>query len=1283
MFLYVLAVVLTLISFSLDSYAFNPSVDYSFPVNPGGCDELNPHTSNSFTWVADITNHGPGAVQMRNEGYHNPKAGCEATGDNYDPDLFRMGGTTTYQEGAHGQTTFVYDTNSFNCGRVQVDGVFVDNQGNLRTFLGVVINYGVDCQQPCVAPTGLNPSSTVTISGDTGNIDLSWNSVPGAVSYNVRLDDGTGSRYDDTRFQTCPDSPHYYCENGITGTRITSVPVKAGRNYNFWVDPVFSPERAYCNGGTSFSVKKTVQSNPPACGFSPRSGRTIINFDRDSGLRADYGENEATKIINGVYILAGNYDIGLHSWDDHFAKVQPDQTREQFFVKFLNSGNREIARSGSTDDISDNAESVVQFVNYNLLISQNVNSLVLRHSAWPSSNPNSLLPICVALDRITPSNQPPVISSCTSQTPVQVGQTATISYSVADPEGDSYTVRVNWGDGTTSAGSPSSTSHIYTSTGTFTVTITATDSRGAVASSSCGTITVTPTVNRPPTISSCSPSSSTVSPGGTVGINYVISDPDGDTFSVTVNWGDGTITSGGQSSATHIYYAPGTYTVSITATDSRGASSTSSCGTITVSTTNNPPTISSCNPSSSPVVVGTTATINYVITDPNGDAFSVTVNWGDGATTSGGQSSASHIYAGTGTYSVTITATDSKGASSSRSCSNIVVVPISINNPPVISSCSPPSTAVVGTTATIQYSVSDPDGDTFSITINWGDGSSSSGGPFSAAHIYLAAGTYFVTVTATDSRGASSSRSCGQIIVTSSGGNNPPTISSCNSPSTVTVGTTATINYAITDSDGDSFTVLVNWGDGTTSAGSPSSASHIYTGTGTFTVTITATDSRGALSSRSCGTVIVTPTGGNNPPAISSCTLAGSPISPGGTATVNYVITDPNGDGFTASVNWGDSSTSAGSSSSASHAYPNAGSFNILLTATDSRGASSSSNCGTLTVSSGGGSVPTPSGSKLKITDVQAKVDGRTSHVSSDGQRISRDAGPQSSVDFRIKTKNLFSTSGGLVIKDVTVRATIESIDDGDDLEDESSEFDLRPQSEKTVTLNDYNLPLNVDDGDYNVLIEAEGVDENGTTQRDELNVILEVKKDRHDLRFTKLSLNKAKISCNEGFNLNFEIINLGSEDEENSYVEVKSDELEIDAFSRGIAVQSGTESNTYSKTIPLKITGAIGDGDYPLAINVYSDNNDLQDTKTIQLNLQGCGGIRQVNQTITTGFSSASSSLYGTETIERTIQIPFIQLFFRGASGGWFWILISTLILSILFVLVAIILMGRSEEED
>ncbi|MEK6967180.1 MAG: PKD domain-containing protein, partial [Nanoarchaeota archaeon] len=214
-----------------------------------------------------------------------------------------------------------------NSGTYSVRITATDSRGGSTTGNCGTITVNPTTTQPCVAPTGLSPSSTVTLSGDTGNIDLSWNPVPGAVSYNVRLDDGTNDRYDDPHFQTCPNSPHYYCENGITGTRITDVPVKAGGTYSFWVDPIFSPGRNYCNGGTQFNVVKTSVNHPPA------------------------------------------------------------------------------------------------------------------------------------------------ISSCNpSSSPVVVGTTATINYAISDPDGDTFSVTVSWGDGTTSAGGTSSASHIYSSTGTFTVT---------------------------------------------------------------------------------------------------------------------------------------------------------------------------------------------------------------------------------------------------------------------------------------------------------------------------------------------------------------------------------------------------------------------------------------------------------------------------------------------------------------------------------------------------------------------------------------------------------------------------------------------------------------------------------------------------------------------------------------------------------------------------------------------------------------------------------------------
>ncbi|MBP9772024.1 MAG: hypothetical protein KBD16_03850 [Candidatus Pacebacteria bacterium] len=107
----------------------------------------------------------------------------------------------------------------------------------------------------CIPPTNLFPSGTLP--ADTTSVTLSWNPVPGAVSYNIRLDDGTTDRYDDPRFTTCANSPHYYCENNLTTTSVTNVPVKPGRTYSFWVDPNFTPGRNYCNASVKFTIPST------------------------------------------------------------------------------------------------------------------------------------------------------------------------------------------------------------------------------------------------------------------------------------------------------------------------------------------------------------------------------------------------------------------------------------------------------------------------------------------------------------------------------------------------------------------------------------------------------------------------------------------------------------------------------------------------------------------------------------------------------------------------------------------------------------------------------------------------------------------------------------------------------------------------------------------------------------------------------------------------------------------------------------------------------------------
>ncbi len=111
------------------------------------------------------------------------------------------------------------------------------------------------------------------------------------------------------------------------------------------------------------------------------------------------------------------------------------------------------------------------------------------------------------------------------------------------------------------------------------------------------------------------------------------------------------------------YTAPGTYTVTLTATDQYGATGTTTVP-VTVSTpSNNQPPAPVIQP---PVCSGMVCNFSAVGTsDPNtGDALTYSWTFGDGSPNGSGVAT-SHTFPGTGNYTVTLTVTDGWGASSS------------------------------------------------------------------------------------------------------------------------------------------------------------------------------------------------------------------------------------------------------------------------------------------------------------------------------------------------------------------------------------------------------------------------------------------------------------------------------------------------------------------------------------------------------------------------------------------------------------------------------------------
>ncbi len=400
--------------------------------------------------------------------------------------------------------------------------------------------------------------------------------------------------------------------------------------------------------------------------------------------------------------------------------------------------------------------------------------------------------------------------------------------------------------------------------GAHRIVLTATDRSGRTGLASITLTVVRPGTNRPPVVVITRPTNGApLALGMATALEGSASDlEDGLLQGAALVWRssvDGALGSGTPAMAT---LTQGVHTLTLTATDSMGATGTASV-TVSVNAANNqPPTATITSPTSMQTVFqGTALTFIGTGQDPeDGVLMGSGLAWSsslDGPLGTGSPLSTTALTVGD--HTITLVARDSGGNTGTAA---VVVRVLPQNRPPTVTITTPStgSTVTAGTSVSFTGTAVDPeDGALMGMALRWSssrDGALGTGSPFSTAG--LSAGAHTISLTATDSGGRTASASVTLTVMMTT--MNVPPIARLAGPSSGQATQTLTFDASSSsDADGTITSYRFDFGDGSPAvSGAVATASRAYASAGTFTVIVTVTDDRGGTATASL-TVTITP----------------------------------------------------------------------------------------------------------------------------------------------------------------------------------------------------------------------------------------------------------------------------------------------------------------------------------------------------------------------------------------------------------------------------------------
>jgi hypothetical protein len=311
-------------------------------------------------------------------------------------------------------------------------------------------------------------------------------------------------------------------------------------------------------------------------------------------------------------------------------------------------------------------------------------------------------------------------------------------------------------------------------------------------------------------------------------------------------------------------------------------------------------------------------------------------------------------------------------------------------------------------------------------------------------------------------------------------------------------------------------------------------------------------------------------------------------------------------------------------------------------------------------------------GAKIEFSDIYVRSGSKEDaglQDKPDNYKLSVKARLGSTITVGATVKSLFGQ-----VEDVSMTAVIYDMDDGSDLEDTSSSEDIKAGSQNQFQVK-LDAPERLDDKIYTLEVKAEGTTA-GRIITLQKKFTIGADLESHDLTIEDIMMVPGEILCNKSSELFFNIVNYGSQDEDEVAVTVKNAELGFDYKKDKISLGNGFDDDAVANLrIPVFYPNPLA-GKHLFDIELYRDGNKFVTREAVQLNILQCNNeaMQQTTSQVITHESVEEGQVVDAQPEEYASNNLVVKKT-EVKSSIWFYLLGLIVLFLLVFLVVLFVL--------